>query len=264
MFRAFVALLLYGLVAQAAPPSFFIHEGSHRQSWTLEQLKKKLKVHTRTLKNPEYPGGREVTYEGFLFSEVLALLPQAAKNEDPARSLLFTCADGYQPSLPARQGMKGDWLLAFGEKGGGWLAFKQGKRDISPGPFYLIGTDSNFKEFPWPYQLVGVEWINFSAKYPNLYPKGNTSAEVAHGFEVFQKTCIKCHSINLQGGEMAPELNVPQNITEYRSEAFLRKFIQNPASFRARSVMPPANLSSTDLGNLLEYLRAMAKHKVKL
>lgn len=87
--------------------------------------------------------------------------------------------------------------------------------------------------------------------------------EVTRGFGVFMKSCIACHSINLEGGTQGPELNIPRNITEYREANYLVEFIKDPSSFRARSKMPTFkdSLSSEDIESVLGYLKWMREHK---
>jgi hypothetical protein len=50
---------------------------------------------------------------------------------------------------------------------------------------------------------------------------------------------MKCDSLNVVGGSMAPEFNVPKNITEYWKGDNIIAFAKNPKSFRRSSIMPP-------------------------
>ena len=98
-----------------------------------------------------------------------------------------------------------------------------------------------------------------------LFPQtGSPGETVAHGFEIFQKNCLACHSLNLEGGVLGPELNIPKNILEYREAKILREFIANPASFRAKSKMPAfgSSLSSQSLDDVLAYLAWIGQHKM--
>jgi mono/diheme cytochrome c family protein len=99
-----------------------------------------------------------------------------------------------------------------------------------------------------------------------LFPqKAGYAESVARGFDGFQKNCIACHSLNLEGGVLGPELNIPKNILEYRERKMLKEFISNPSSFRARSKMPAFenSLSSQSFDDLLDYLDWIGKHKYK-
>jgi len=83
------------------------------------------------------------------------------------------------------------------------------------------------------------------------------------GFHVFKENCLKCHSLNLQGGDLAPELNIPQNITEYRSIDFLNQFIRRPEQFRLKSKMPSfASLADNKISDVLAYLKYMRTRKM--
>ena len=68
--------------------------------------------------------------------------------------------------------------------------------------------------------------------------------------------------MNLIGGRLGPELNVPKNITTYRSRSLLLAFMKHPQSFRAGSLMPPSHLNDAQLNQVLDYLEAMAKVQV--
>ncbi|MCB0096992.1 MAG: cytochrome c, partial [Caldilineaceae bacterium] len=116
----------------------------------------------------------------------------------------------------------------------------------------------------WLYQLTAIEVIDFATKYDRLYtPDIAENATVYAGFKRFTENCLRCHSINLQGGVEGPELNIPQNITEYRGHDTLLAFIKNPASFRASSKMPSMEKRYTDaeIESILAYIAWMADHK---
>ena len=84
------------------------------------------------------------------------------------------------------------------------------------------------------------------------------------GFAIFKSSCIRCHSINLQGGDLGPELNAPQNVTEYWRPEILRAFIQNSTAFRYKSKMPAfPDMTAKQLDQLLAYLKHMKEHKIK-
>ena len=83
------------------------------------------------------------------------------------------------------------------------------------------------------------------------------------GFVTFKNHCIRCHSLNLQGGEVGPELNSPKNVTEYWEKSTLRAFIRDASSFRFKDKMPAfPNLKESDLDEILEYLAYMKDHKI--
>ena len=88
---------------------------------------------------------------------------------------------------------------------------------------------------------------------------------VTRGERIFQQNCVACHSLNLEGGVVGPELNVPKNILEYEDRKFLKEFIGNPSSFRARSKMPAFNstLSTQNLDDVLNFLLGWVNIKAK-
>jgi cytochrome c2 len=227
---------------------------------TLAELKRKLRTATLTVKDPTY-GGRTKTYKGFWLEDVLALERVDASSGD---EIWFRCADGYTPTMPLANLGKQKGLVAFREKGapGGWEKVRQGKTLLSPAPYYLV-WDTGGEAYPWPYQLVGIEVVRFKEKFDRIFPAGEApTTAVYRGFEHFRERCLRCHSLNLQGGEIGPELNVPKNVTEYWDEKVLVQFIKNPGDFRARSKMPPSpQLTDQDLQDLLSYLRWIRDRK---
>ena len=200
------------------------------QAFTLNELQAKLPVTSMEVEDPVYKTKK--IYEGFLLTDVFRLMGNA-----PGDEIAFHCRDGYSPTLSVSKSAEKKGLLAFREKGapGGWAKFQQGKTWMTPAPFYVVWNTTE-ESFPWPYQLVGIEIIQFSKKYDRIYPVGEPkNSAVFRGFETFKNDCLRCHSLNLQGGDLGPELNIPRNITEYRDDKILTLFIHDPSAFRARS-----------------------------
>ncbi|HRW09257.1 MAG TPA: cytochrome c, partial [Caldilineaceae bacterium] len=159
-----------------------------------------------------------------------------------------------------------------------WEPFAKGKATMTPAPFYLVweGTEQPTSEagaeskmrvgepWSWSYQLTAIELIDFATKYDRLYVPGiEADATVYAGFKRFTENCLRCHSINLQGGTEGPELNIPQNITEYRDHATLLAFIKNSSNFRVGSKMPAMEnrYSDEEIESILAYIGWMADHK---
>jgi len=233
---------------------------SPRQLSTLKTAE--LKVTNPVLK-------KEKTYLGYWLSDVLKLA--GFKDADRARGdeILFTCADGYQPSVHYKKAEDIRLFLAFQEKGNPkrWQKVPQGKAFVTPAPFYVMGpTAETYEVFPWPYQVVALEIISFREKYPKLYPAGleklDASSPVFRGFDIFKDNCIACHTVNLQGGDLGPELNIPKNITEYWDRDTLKEFIADASSFRARSKMTSfKHLGPDYIDDVVTYLEHMKDHK---
>ena len=137
---------------------------------------------------------------------------------------------------------------------------------VSPAPYYVVWEEGEKlgESVPWPYQLAKIEVVNFKQKYEKLYPhEAATDGPIMKGFVTFKNQCLRCHSINLQGGDVGPELNSPQNVTEYWSKSNLKKFIKDATSFRFKSKMPPfPNLSNDEIDQVLDYLEFIKGSKL--
>ncbi len=231
---------------------------------SLSQMKLGLKVVAVEIQDPVYK--KTKAYDGFRLSEVLALAGFESKSL--ANELVFTSKDGYAPNTSFDNLLQQSAVLVFREHGKKDFAFEkvlQGKSMITPAPFYVIWEKAPSAEaVPWPYQLVQIEVVDFKVKYAKLYPLTESAGtSVAKGFSVFKSECLRCHSINLQGGELGPELNVPKNVTEYWAPEILKSFVRNSADFRLRDKMPSfLHLKPEQLDDVLAYLAYMKDHKI--
>jgi len=247
-----------------------VSSGTNSRILTVAQMSRTLPIAKVTVSDPVY--GTMKRYAGFWLEDVLRFTGIEIGRDNV---LVFTCLDGYQARLTRRPARGVKPLLAIRDldKAHGWEVFLHGKEKTVPGPFYLVWqtskgepTDTNSVSLPWPYQISRIEVRSSIESERRLLPTGTESrADVQRGFDVFTRSCIACHSINLEGGALGPELNIPKNIAEYRDWSYLVEFIKDPSSFRARSKMPSFKNSLTEeqINDVLQYLRWMRERKVR-
>ncbi len=225
-------------------------------------------VMTVTIEDPVYKKSKR--YAGYRLADLLRKAwPDVDRWAAEGAELVFGCADGYAPSMDLGRALAADGIVAVRDldrpAGDPWEPFVHGKQTITPAPFYLVwrgvdGADANYK---WPYQLVSLSVETFDRRYANAAPADGATAEARRGFRLFVQNCASCHSVNLVGGDLAPELNVPRNITEYWSAEHLAAFITAPETYRARSKMPGfGHLPDAERAAILAYLAAMRGRKI--
>jgi mono/diheme cytochrome c family protein len=270
MFRLFASLFVL-LCCSLSLPLFAqrldIQLPDQKVSWTLADIKQKVPVQQIKLFDPVYNSDK--SFDGV---SLLQLLTAAGyKPGQAADEVVLTASDGYAPSMPLEFLLDDQAVLVFAESGKKDFEFAsvaQGKAMVSPAPFYLVWKQGKAveKTRPWPYQLVKLELVSFQQRYPKLYPTNATQQSAAYqGFLLFKQSCLSCHSINLQGGELGPELNAPKNVTEYWTEDHLKAFIPNASGYRYKSKMPDfPQLSRQDIDHLVAYLTYMKDYKIQL
>ncbi|MBI3543278.1 MAG: c-type cytochrome [Deltaproteobacteria bacterium] len=258
---------LAGPVADGGTDTLTLVTNGKSQVFKLAYLKQRLKTVQVTIEDSLY-GGKKKTYDGFALGDVLGL---AGGIPEGADEVLFTAKDGYTPVLAVAKARTHRAVVAFEEHGRakGQSRFekqKAGKQWVDPAPFYVVWEEGSKlgEEYPRPYQLVRIEVATFAQKYPKTFPHdAKAGSDALKGFALFKNQCLRCHSVNLEGGAIGPELNVPKNITEYWSKGTLRKFIRDVGQFRAASKMPSfaKDLSEDDVERILDYLEFMKDRK---
>jgi mono/diheme cytochrome c family protein len=262
-FLVAVAAIYWVSAGAAWAVSLEVVTPGHTAKLTLEQMRGRLKIYTIKIDDPVYKSAK--AFDAFLLTDILAMAH--VKGQANFDEIVFTAKDGYSPNTLFDNLAKHKAYLAYQEHGtkGHFGKVAQGKTMVSPAPFYLVweGGVSLEHEVPWPYQLVKIEVVELAKKYANAFPKNlSTASSEYKGFMLFKAECIRCHSVNLQGGDVGPELNVPKNITEYWKDDVLKSFIQKPSGFRLKSKMPDfANLSAEAIGDIVSYLSYMKGHK---
>ena len=192
-------------------------------------------------------------------------------------AILFTCRDGYQPTIPVRRVLDHRAFLAIargGDTGFTIVKYEEGRRKrIELAPFYVIWDNvdnprvRNEGDYGWPYQVFQIDLISFQSRFREMAPPRDSNPEVVAGFDAFVVHCSKCHAINGRGGAVGPELNYPVNPTEYLKDGWLRKWIDDPTSMRLAPRMPPLNPDLPERARIIDeiiaYLEAMASHKIE-
>ncbi|MCC7271732.1 MAG: cytochrome c [Alphaproteobacteria bacterium] len=218
--------------------------------------------------DPVYKGPKH--YQGHRLADVLRRAwPQVDRWAADGAELVMTSSDGYAPSMDLARALAHDGVIATRDldrpEGDPWAPFLKGRETTTPAPFYLVwrGVDPADPHFRWPYKLVEISVEAFDRRYGDAAPPARATARVQNGFRLFVQSCISCHSVNLVGGNIGPELNVPRNVTEYWSAQHLAAFVKAPETYRARSKMPSfAQLPDADRAAILAYLQAMRGRKL--
>lgn len=214
--------------------------------------------------DPLYKSGPR-RFRGYALSQVLARLKGFSSFATRNHSLVWVCADGYRTTYEFHSINGNSGVLATGltdTEDHAWQSYTHGKRTMVPAPFYLVWEGEGInKQRPWPYQLTKLQIVSTERIAMRL----STPDPEAHGEgeRLYKKHCMSCHSMNLIGGIMGPEMNVPRNILEYRSESDFIAFAANPQAFRARSAMIKMRYLGEDkLKKITGYVKSMRSRKV--
>ena len=196
------------------------------------------------------------------------------KKWEQAEEIVFTSADGYQPSIPVARFLAHDAYFAFAHADDTPFTLVnvlQNDELVQLGPLYLVWDNLQSKALlddgasGMPYQVISVELTAFASRFPNLSPPAQASPQAQYGFLHFRKHCLACHTINGDGGGKAPELNYPTSVVEYLKPEYLTRWIENPASVRYNTVMPPLAKEIPNRAQVVEeiiaYLKAMSTAK---
>ncbi|MEM7411775.1 MAG: cytochrome c [Myxococcota bacterium] len=214
--------------------------------------------------------GREVAFRAVPFADALDAVYGPGWRQDD--ELLFTCRDGYQPTVPVQRVLDHRAWLAFAraDQPGFTIRKKESGRwqTIELGPYYLIWENLDDPtvlqegDYGWPYQLVGVERVRAAERFPRMAPRSDDAAVTA-GFRAFRIHCSRCHQVNGEGGGIGPELNATDAPVGLRDENWLRTWISDPSQIVATARMPALNRDLPDrdatIDAILAYLRHMAE-----
>ncbi|WNL44835.1 cytochrome c [Dyella sp. BiH032] len=262
--RLCLLALLVALPAGAAELKIDLGHGAQ----TLESARLAARKDARQIDIPQ-----DVAYHRpmrYLAVPLKALLAGATS----ADHLQFVASDGFAAEIPASlilDGHGAEAWLAVEDPASPWPALP-GKSQ-GAGPFYVVWTRpeaGGVNPEQWPYQLAAIRRLDeVAARFPAMAPDASLPAgsPERRGFEVFQRICLACHTLNGQGdARLGPDLNIPYSPTEYLRADLLRAYVRDPQSLRRwpQAKMPGFDakvLSDTDLDALLAYLRHMAGRK---
>ena len=224
---------------------------------SLDMLQAELTSHRIEFFSPH--AGKQKHYGAFALKDVLHFMYQTNWLSDAYSHVAFTALDGYE----AVAGL--DVL----HMDGGFLAFKDldvergwepvGHKKVNPGPFLIVWTGKNQStadNYPWPWQISAFNLLRFEDQYPAVIPKGAAPDSAVHrGYLTFRSRCLRCHSIDTEGGKIGPDLNAPKNVTTYRSEHMIKEMIKHASTYRHTQMPDHLDLSERQLDELYEYLR---------
>ena len=262
--RLCLLALLAALPAGAAELKIDLGQGAR----TLESAQLAGRKDMRTIDIPQDVAyHRPMRYRAVPLKALLA----GARSGD---HLQFIAGDGFAAEIPAAvilDSRGAEAWLAVEDPHQPWPALP-GKTQ-SAGPFYVVWTHpeaAGINPEQWPYQLATIRKMDeVAARFPAMAPDPALPAgsPERRGFEVFQRICLACHTLNGQGdAKLGPDLNIPYNPTEYLRADLLRAYVRDPQSLRhwPQAKMPGFDakvLSDADLDALLAYLRHMAGRK---
>jgi cytochrome c2 len=244
---------------------------ANRKEWDLVAMEKEgafaklTKVQGQIKEEPAYKD--PLVVEGYLLADVLRTLPDFPQKELEGQEIRFVATDGYEATMPLAKVFQGEGLVSFRDisqpSDKPWREFDFGKGKVTPAPFYLVWRDKSYrndKAFVWPWMLAKIRVGTYTEFYGDAVPKNKKHQK---GFDLFKQHCLSCHSVNLVGGLMGAEFNVPKSITEYRSFEFFESFARAPETYRARSRMGPHGyLKNADFKSIWSYLQSKSKEKI--
>jgi len=204
-------------------------------------------------------------YEGYDLAELLAFFGHELTIGPDAKDVRLIAADDYVVILPPEVILAKRPVLAFEDLnapyGKPWAPVTDKGRAVDPGPFYLVWPGlKDHKTVAWPYKIVKLDLVQKSI-YSKIAPASDHPAYA--GFELFVDNCSRCHSVNLVGATLGPELNTPVSVLEYFNNDKLPVFIRNASRFRARSLMPDfEHLSDAEIASIVDYLKYMQTQPV--
>lgn len=267
MKRALCVLFVFLLALDCKPKPdasgslAFVHDGKPVRTLTLAELQKSIAWETVSGFDPYY--GKTKTFRALPLVDVLRKGFEGEAADLAIEEYVFRSKDGYAAPFRGALATEVGAYVAFEDTEiPGWEPI--GPQKANPAPFYLVWKkpeQASLESHPRPWQLATIEMARFDAIYPHTSPGAAAGSPAAKGYALFRDQCIRCHAINREGGRVGPDLNVPQNILEYRPEAQVRAYIKNPMQFRYGNMPAHPTFTDGDLDDLVSYLAAMKDKK---
>jgi mono/diheme cytochrome c family protein len=264
-YLAIMLILLFSISSKASeenPSLKFLKSGELVKELSLSELKDKLKTHK--IKFLDLMHQKQKSYKAFTLQDVVRLGFGEGLNNPEFTDAAYQALDGYvSVSSISKLKEPGGYIVYEDLDFEDWepISIKQ----VNPGPFYLVWTgkdQTTQNEYPWPWQLVSIDLIKFEDQYPAVFPKGAPKDSSAfYGYEIFKGRCIRCHSMNQQGGKIGPDLNAPQSIVTYRNTYMIKEFIKHPSKYRYSQMPDHPDLSDQDLNNIISYFYYMNENR---
>lgn len=240
------------------PSLEFLVSGEEVLRLDLQQMQDNLETHKIVFEDPMYE--KEKSYDGFALVNVLELGFGDKWKSSDYTDVAFEALDGYTAvSSTSKLAEPGGYIVFKDLDYKDWepVSIKQ----TDPGPFYLVWTgkdQTTANEYPWPWQLSSMNLIKFEDQYSAVFPSGvSEGSSVYKGYLIFKGRCIRCHSMNGEGGKIAPDLNAPQSIVSYRNTYMIKEFIKNPSKYRYTQMPDHADLSEKNLDDMIAYFKYM-------
>jgi len=262
-------LLLPGL-ARADEPTLTLAVAGQTRSFTRTELLARPDAVTVAVV-------QDITYRAPMTYRAVPVAALFAGMTPPAHGVIEAVTlDGFIAHLPTDLVLNTDASKAVA-----WLAIEPADRPWPPipqksetaGPFYIVWTGAGvaaIRSEQWPYQTAKlISQPSPAARWPVIAVNSALPpADPAHaGQDLYIVQCLPCHKLNGGGAsDVGPDLNLPQNPTEYLTPQGLHDVIRNPKAVRTWPALtmpafPPDNLSDHEIGLIVAYLKHMAGRK---
>jgi mono/diheme cytochrome c family protein len=264
-----LGLLLLSGLARVAEPTITVTVGNDTRSFSRSELLARPDATTIQV-------ARDVAYRMPMTYRAVPVASLLAGMALPPDTVIEAVAlNGFVAQIPP------DLLLKTDEsKAVAWLAIEPAEQPWPPipgknenaGPFYIVWTGvevGSIRSEQWSYQLAKlVSQPSPLSRWPALAVNSALPVNdpVRAGQALFIIQCLPCHKLNGAGAaDVGPDLNLPQNPTEYLTPQGLHDLIRNPKAVRTwpAQTMPALSdyLSDRDIELVIAYLQHMTGRK---